>query len=75
MKAIMPRIKKEWVNEIIVVGDGSTYGTLGYAKTKAMLLLRLKEKGIRQGTIEGIPVVKIDYVISFSPSVMRRYNC
>ena len=36
MKAIMPRIKKEWVDEIIVVGDGSTYGTLGYAKSKAM---------------------------------------
>ncbi len=32
MKAIMPRIKKEWVDEIIVVGDGSTYGTLGYTK-------------------------------------------
>jgi glycosyltransferase involved in cell wall biosynthesis len=28
MKAIMPRIKKEWVNEIIVVVDGSTYSRI-----------------------------------------------
>ncbi len=27
MKAIMPRIKKEWVDEIIIVDGGSTDGT------------------------------------------------
>jgi glycosyltransferase involved in cell wall biosynthesis len=27
MKAIMPRIKKEWVDEIIIVDGGSSDGT------------------------------------------------
>ena len=32
MKEIMPRIKKEWVDQIIIIDGDSTDGTLEYAK-------------------------------------------
>jgi len=67
MKAIMPRIKKEWVNEIIIVDGGSTDGTLEYAKEQGYATYVQKKKGIRHAYIEGIPLVKTDYIISFSP--------
>ena len=67
MKAIMPRIKKEWVDDIIIVDGGSTDGTLEYAKEQGYATYVQKKKGIRHAYIEGIPLVKTDYIISFSP--------
>ena len=32
MKAIMPRIKKEWIDQILIVDGGSIDGTVEYAK-------------------------------------------
>ena len=67
MKAIIPRIKKEWVDEIIIVDGGSTDGTQEYAKEQVYTIYVQKKKGIRHAYIEGIPLVKTDYIISFSP--------
>ena len=67
MKAIMPRIKKEWVDEIIVADVGSTDGTLEYAKEQGYVTYVQKKKGIRHAYIEGFPLVKSDYIITFSP--------
>jgi len=67
MKTIMPRVKKEWVKEIIIVDGGSTDGTLEYAKEQGYKTYVQKKKGLRHAYIEGLPLVNTDYIITFSP--------
>ena len=67
MKQIMPRIKKEWVSELIVVDGGSTDGTLEYAKEHGYNVYVQKKKGLRHAYIEGLPLVNSDFVLTFSP--------
>ncbi|HVZ12544.1 MAG TPA: glycosyltransferase family 2 protein [Patescibacteria group bacterium] len=67
MKAIMPRVKKEWVDEILVLDGGSTDGSLEYAKSKGYRVIKQKSKGITNASLEGTRAAKYDYIISFSP--------
>lgn len=39
MKAIMPRIKKEWYAQLLIVDGGSTDGTLEYCKYINLMLV------------------------------------
>lgn len=67
MKVIMPKIKKEWVDEIIIADGGSTDGTLEYAKEQGYKTFVQSKKGIRHAYIEGFPLITGDAVITFSP--------
>jgi len=67
MKAIMPRVKKEWVDEILVLDGGSTDGTVEYAKSKGYRVVMQKSNGVTNASREGIKAAKGDYIISFSP--------
>lgn len=68
MRTMMPRIRREWVDEILVVDGGSTDGTLEYAEAEGYRIVhQTKTKGITGAYIEGIPHVTGDVVISFSP--------
>ncbi len=67
MKKIMPRVNREWIDQILVVDGGSTDGTLEYARAEGYDIYLQKKKGIRHAYIEGIPQVKSDVVIPFSP--------
>ena len=67
MKAIMPLIKREWVDQILVVDGGSTDGTLEYAKKMGYDTYVQKRKGIRHAYIEALPLMKGDVIITFSP--------
>lgn len=67
MKIIMPRIKKEWVDDIIIVDGGSTDGGLEYARSLGCKVLVQQKPGIRRAYNEVMPHIKTDIVIPFSP--------
>lgn len=67
MKEIMPRIKKEWYDQLIIVDGGSTDGTIEYAKENGYSVYVQKGRGLRQGLREMWGMVTGDIVITFSP--------
>ncbi len=67
MKTIMPRIKKEWVDEIIIVDGGSKDGTVQYAKKHGYRVIAQKIKGLTPQLIGSIKFVNGDVIILFSP--------
>lgn len=67
MKVIMPRVKKQWVDEILVLDGGSTDGTIEYAKQQGYRVVMQKSKGITNAYREALKIAKGDCIISFSP--------
>ncbi|NLT23714.1 MAG: glycosyltransferase family 2 protein [Syntrophorhabdus sp.] len=67
MKAIMPKIKREWLDEIFVVDGGSTDGTVEWARENGYNVYIQKQKGFRHAYVEVMPQVKSDVLITFSP--------
>ena len=67
MKDIMPRIKREWCDEIIIVDGGSTDGTVEYARENGYRVISQKKKGLRCAYVEALDHIDSDVVITFSP--------
>ena len=67
MKAIMPQVNRDWVDQIIVVDGGSTDGTIEWAKENHYEVYVQKQKGFRHAYGEVWPLIKGDTVITFSP--------
>jgi len=67
MKEVMPKIKKEWCDQIIIVDGGSTDGTIEYARENGYSVYIQNGKGLRQGLREMWGMVEGDTVITFSP--------
>lgn len=67
MKIIMPRIKKEWYDQIIILDGGSTDGTIEYARENGYFVYIQKGRGLRQGLREIYDIIDADIMITFSP--------
>jgi len=67
MKAIMPRIKREWCDQIIILDGGSTDGTIEYAKDQGYFVYVQKQPGFRHAYCEVLPYIEGEIVITFSP--------
>lgn len=67
MKEIMPKIKKEWCDQILFVDGQSTDGTLDYIKEHDYEYVIQQKKGMRNAYMECLPYIKGDVILTFSP--------
>lgn len=67
MRVIMPRIKREWYDQLIIVDANSTDGTREYAKENGYFLVTEKKPGIRNAFMDGFNLATGDIIITFSP--------
>ena len=67
MRVIMPQIKKEWYDQLIIADGGSTDGTIEYAKEHGYELFVQKNKGSGAAFLEAMQRATGDIVIVFSP--------
>ncbi len=67
MKTIMPRVKREWCDQIIILDGGSTDGTVEWAREQGYFVYVQKKPGFRHAYNEVIPYIEGDVVITFSP--------
>ena len=67
VKAIMPRIRKEWAEEIVFVDGGSTDGTVEEAQRLGYKIIHQKNKGEGNACRIGVEQTNSDYIIFFSP--------
>ncbi|MFA6379160.1 MAG: glycosyltransferase family 2 protein [Candidatus Omnitrophota bacterium] len=67
MKAIMPLIKKEWYDQLLIIDGQSTDGTIEYAKSQGYQVVVQKKKGMRNAYMEALPHVTGDVLLTFSP--------
>ncbi len=67
MRDVMPLVKREWVDQILISDGGSTDGTLEAARAAGYEVIEQRRKGIRFGYIEAWPHITGDVVITFSP--------
>lgn len=67
MRAIMPRIQREWVDQIIILDGGSTDGTVEYAREQGYTVHVQTQPGLRQAYNEVLSLIEGDVLITFSP--------
>ena len=66
MREVMPRIKREWVDEILVV-DGGTDGSYEYALEHGYRAIKQKSPGLVAAYREGVAAAAGDVILTFSP--------
>lgn len=67
MKAIMPRIRPEWVDQIVVLDGQSTDGTVEYAQDQGYVVHVQRRPGLRAGLMDVLPYLDGEIIVTFSP--------
>ena len=67
MKAVMPLVRREWFDQVLILDGGSTDGTIEWARAAGFEVHVQTEPGIRRGYLEVLPKITGDIVLTFSP--------
>jgi glycosyltransferase involved in cell wall biosynthesis len=67
VKAIMPRIPRDWFDQILILDGGSTDGTIEWARAQGYTVLVQRQPGIRFAYLEALPLIEGDIIVSLSP--------
>lgn len=67
LKAIMPRVKENWNDQIIFVDGNSQDGTVQYLEEQGYEHYVQKTTGLKNAYIEVLDKIKGDIVVTFSP--------
>lgn len=67
ISSILPRIKKEWYHDLVIVDGGSTDGTFEYVKEQGYFIFRQVKKGFGAAITEGAEKLTGDMIIVLSP--------
>ncbi len=67
MRAVMPKVKKDWVDQILIVDGKSTDATADIAKQMGYDVVIQQSPGIRGAYMDALPYIKGDVILTFSP--------
>lgn len=67
VQVIMPQIKKEWVDQILIIDGGSTDGTVEYFRTHGYELHTQNKKGYGEAIKQAMLQAKGEIIIEFTP--------
>jgi glycosyltransferase involved in cell wall biosynthesis len=67
MRSIMPKVKKEWVDQILIVDGKSKDGTADIAREMGFDVVIQQTPGIRGAYMDALPFIKGDIILTFSP--------
>ena len=67
MKTVMPKVRKEWVDQILIVDGKSKDRTVEVAKQMGYDVVIQQRPGIRGAYMDALPHVKGDVILTFSP--------
>lgn len=67
MRTVMPKVKKEWVDQILVVDGNSKDKTVEVSRQMGYDVVIQKNPGIRGAYMDALPHIKGDVILTFSP--------
>jgi len=67
MRSVMPKVKKEWVDQILIVDGKSKDGTADIAREMGYDVVIQQTPGIRGAYMDALPLIKGDVILTFSP--------
>jgi glycosyltransferase involved in cell wall biosynthesis len=67
VREIMPKIRAEWYDQLIIVDGNSTDGTIEYLREEGYPVYLQKKKGMRNAYMEIYDLIEGDVMMTFSP--------